>query len=440
MNRREFSKTTVTAALAASVSPSFAKQSSPADPQVLSTEGCGRATGYAEANKIVTVGETTHVAWLDSPPEGFRVRMASLNRKTGRWSPNYTVGEAYDNHGGPALTTDADGYLHVVYHPHHHPFRYRRSKRPNDASEWEEEIQFGERLTYPTMLCGKDGTLYFSARRRYLKDPWTVEFWKKPPGRDWELVGTILTSRHKGYAHFQESLCWGPDHKTIHLCCRLHEFSDKTAYGRFNTVAYMKSDDFGQTWRKANGSLIEHPGTAETLDVIAKGGVNFNRLLRAGCLAVDAQNMPHLIYSAANDSQGDAFLVKPDERGEWTTRPLAPKLPAAWRDQNFKMAGGLAFDTKGTLHGVGQLQTGGRDQKGWGDPSNEIVKFEMRGPDDISFRGLSKFDSKTPHWLPNLERPTGHNLVPTSPGVIFTGGSAGAKNTELISNKVYWNS
>jgi hypothetical protein len=163
-------------------------------------------------------------------------------------------------------------------------------------------------------------------------------------------------------------------------------------------------------------------------------------LLRAGCLAVDAQNMPHLIYSAANDSQGDAFLVKPDERGEWTTRPLAPKLPAAWRDQNFKMAGGLAFDTKGTLHGVGQLQTGGRDQKGWGDPSNEIVKFEMRGPDDISFRGLSKFDSKTPHWLPNLERPTGHNLVPTSPGVIFTGGSAGAKNTELISNKVYWNS
>ena len=34
---------------------------------LLSREGSGRATGYAEANKIVTVGLRTHLAWLDSP-------------------------------------------------------------------------------------------------------------------------------------------------------------------------------------------------------------------------------------------------------------------------------------------------------------------------------------------------------------------------------------
>lgn len=67
---------------------------------LLSEQGCGRATGYAEANKIVTFGDHTHVAWLDSPAEGFRVRVRTLNRTTGEWSPTSTIGEGYDNHGG----------------------------------------------------------------------------------------------------------------------------------------------------------------------------------------------------------------------------------------------------------------------------------------------------------------------------------------------------
>ena len=68
------------------------------------------------------------------------------------------MGEAYDNHGGPALTVDGQSFLHAVYYPHHHPFRYRKSRRPNDASEWEEEVSFGQRCTYPTLVCAADGT------------------------------------------------------------------------------------------------------------------------------------------------------------------------------------------------------------------------------------------------------------------------------------------
>jgi hypothetical protein len=54
---------------------------------LLSDQGCRRATGYAEANKIVTHNDRTHVAWLDSPTEGFRVRVRTLDRTTGSlWS------------------------------------------------------------------------------------------------------------------------------------------------------------------------------------------------------------------------------------------------------------------------------------------------------------------------------------------------------------------
>ena len=73
---------------------------------ILSKHGCGRATGYSDANKIVTLKGKTHVAWLDSVAGGFRVRIRTLNRETGEWSPTYTVGEAFDNHGGPVLTVD----------------------------------------------------------------------------------------------------------------------------------------------------------------------------------------------------------------------------------------------------------------------------------------------------------------------------------------------
>lgn len=436
MNRRTFINHT--AALSASGAATSLFADTPGSPYLISKQGCGRASGYAEANKIITAKGKTHVAWIDSPSEGFRVRVATLNQKTGKWSPTYTVGEAKDNHGGPALTIDSEGYLHITYFPHHDPFCYRRSKRPHDVSEWGEEIQFGERLTYPTMICGVDNTLFFTARRSFKDRPWYVELWEKKPGRDWHRVGPVMHSRHKGYAHFQESLAWGPDHKTIHLCCRFHEGTDKSAYGRLQTVAYMKSEDFGRTWKRSDGSVIDKPITVGSIETIARGGVDLNKSLRAGCLAVSPKGKPHLIYSTVVKQKGEAWLAVADGKGKWERIRLNDHLLPEWRSFNLIMAGGLSFDHQGQLHGVGQLQIGEQNEKIWGDPTNEIVAFNMVGRDRIQFRSISKFDPKTAHWLPSIERPTGHNVVTEPPGVLFTGGSAGKTNTDLLKNHVYF--
>ena len=407
-------------------------------PHLLSTQGCGRATGYAEANRIVTSRGKTHVAWLDSPPEGFRVRVATLDRKSGQWSPAYAVGAAKDNHGGPALTIDSEGYLHIAYFTHHDPFRYRRSKRPNDASAWEDEVLFGERLTYPTMICGQDNTLYFTARRSFHDQPWTVELWEKKPGRDWNCVGPIMHSRHKGYSHFQESLAWGPDHRTIHLCCRFHEKSDKNSYGRLQTVAYMKSDDFGRTWKRSNGSIIKGPITPDNIEVLVQGGEDFKQTLRAGCLAVSRAGKPQLIYSITAKQKGRTWLATPGGSGQWKRTRLNDHLPAEWNSFNLIMAGGLSFNEAGRLHGVAQLQTGEQKEKIWGDPTNEVVAFTMDGDSRIQFRPISQFDANTSHWLPSIERPTGHNQVTSRPGILFTAGPAGKSNTDLMNNRVYF--
>ena len=75
-------------------------------PFTLSETGNSRATAYTESSKIISHQGKTHVAWLDSPKEGFRVKMRTLDQASGEWTDEVIIGEAIDNHGGPALTID----------------------------------------------------------------------------------------------------------------------------------------------------------------------------------------------------------------------------------------------------------------------------------------------------------------------------------------------
>lgn len=441
MNRRTF----LTAAVSGTSFASLAWRACRAGgaeaggPFLLSADGCGRATGYAETNKIVTWQRKTHVAWLDSVAGGFRVRARSLDHPSGSWSATYTLGAAHDNHGGPALTVDSRGLLHAVYFPHHHPFRYRKSKRPNDASQWEEEIQFGQRCTYPTLVCGVDDTLYLTCRRSFDGRPWQMELWTKRPEGAWQGPTVIARARWPGYSHFQESLAWSPDRGRLHLCCRFHEKSDGGAYGRVQTVAYMLSDDLGATWRRPDGGATGEPGTAETVDVLASGGVDADRILRAGSLAVDAQGRPHLIYSVREAGRSETTLAVLEGDGRWRRRGLAAYLPPRFKDWELTMPGGVTFNRAGELLVTATLMRVGAGEETWGHPTSEVVRLASAdGGATFSFELISPPDRAVTHWLPNVEKPTGHNRVPGRPGILYTAGPPGGKNTEILSNRVYW--
>ena len=404
---------------------------------LLSDQGCGRASGYAESNKIVTRSDRTHVAWLDSPSEGFRVRVRTLDRRTGGWSPTFTVGEGYDNHGGPALTIDSTGFLHIVYYPHHHAIRYRKSKRPNDASEWGEEVLVGEGLTYPTLVCGKDDTLYLTCRRRFRERPWVVELWKRPPGQAWRRQGSILASRYPGYAHFQESLAWGGDHRTLHLSCRFHEKSDKDAYGRLQTVAYLVSRDSGESWQRSDRHAVTLPATVESAEVLAAGGVDHQRVVRAGAIAVDPKGRPNLLYSVEEKGQGKLWVARLEAEGRWHRIDLSRFLPAEWSSWKLITAGGITFDTKGEMIVAATAQQHEAHESGWGHPSNEVVQLRSRNNGaSFSFSVVSRKDRTVSHWLPNIERATGHHQVGADAGILYTAGGPGPGTKDLLSNQV----
>jgi len=409
---------------------------------LLSTEGSGRATSYGESNKIVTLDEKTHVAWLDAIAEGFRVRIRTLDRRTGEWGPVVNIGDGMDNHGGPALTVDSKGYLHIIYYPHHKPFRYRRSVRPNDASEWGPESQFGESLSYPVVLCAPDDTLILTCRRYYLdkSQPNEVELWRKPSNGEWQRQDTILRSRTVGYAHFQDSLAWGADGKTIHLSCRIYETSPKKDEVPFQTVGYLVSPDSGVTWKHSNGSAVTLPATADTVEVLARGGGTTGRTLYAGPLAVNKAGVPHLLYALRTNEGARSFLCTPDAGGKWVQQDLHPFLPAAWRDHDLAMVGAVTFSDSGRGTVVASVVKLGTGEQDWAHPSSEVARF-WSDDNMATFKSevLAPTDKKVSHWMPNLERTTGHNRIPDVPGIIFIAGGAGGGLHDLVlNNGVVW--
>ena len=435
MTRRRFLTGTLLGAMMMVPMNAPAQETTERKPFLLSKNGSGRSTGYAESNKIVPLGDKTHVTWLDSADGAFWVRIRTRDRKTGTWSPTYTVGKAYDNHGGPALAADSKGHLHIVYYPHHHPFRYKKSLRPNDASAWGGEEQFGTFSTYPTLLIAADDTLIVTCRESNKdRKPWVMNRYIKRPGKPWMGPKAVMISDEAGYSHYQDALAWGPDHKTIHLSTRMYGGKP----GRAHTVGYMRSHDLGETWEDATGKAIPLPATSKTCTILAsdKGGP---AAFRCGAIAIGADGAPMVLYSDAKPIPNHTWLVRLDPKtGAQQRQALQPQAAKLIPGVSIAMAGGLSVDATGRLHVVVTMAPAKSGVR-WGNPPEDVLYLTApKFGADFTTCAVSPIDPKVPSWLPNIERSTGHNQVPLQPGILFQTGGPGKKNTQVVANKVYW--
>jgi hypothetical protein len=421
---------------------------------VLSSEGSGRATAYAEQHKIISLGDKRHVVWLDADESRFLVRGRTWNESDQRWSEVVTIGEAQDNHGGPSLTCDSKGYLHIVYYPHHDAVRYRVSVRPNDLSAWSDEVQFGEGLSYPTMVCSPDDTLILTARRGYFHASGDYidaqhleqELWTKRIGEAWQRKSTLMRSRFPRYAQFATSLAWSRDGQILHLSARIYETDPRAGAEPLTTVAYMKSSDGGATWTASNGRRIALPATAASMDIVARSEDGNRPLLNVGPLAVSRTNIPHIAYTARSDEGHKLFLAVNRGMDGWSSRELTAAFPETLREWavDLGMGGGLSFSDSGygTLLAVA-LRPSDHERgtvKEWGHPTTEVLRV---GSDDefATFDAaiMTEINAAEPHWLVNIERPAGHNRVPDQPGIVYTAGVAGAGLKDLkLENRVVW--
>jgi hypothetical protein len=406
--------------------------------RVLSERGCGRATAYSEFNKIVTIGSRMHVSWLDSEDGKFLVKIQTLDRETGKWSAVYTVGQAYDNHGGPSLTCDSSGYLHIVYYPHHHPFRYRRSVRRNDASQWGQEVQFGKKCTYSSMVCTADDKLVLVCRESRTRQ-WVLNLYEKSVNGVWKGPHTILHGNApSGYTRWQAALVLGRDGKTLHMSFMLFEKAlTEVGYA----IGYLRSPDAGKTWKLSDGERVTLPATPATIEIVdgsttVEGPTNF----RPGNIALDPDGVPWVVYSRMDREPFEAWVARLTAEGKWQKIPLLPVIKRKWKNRGVKTPGSIVFGRDGTMYVVvTTLKSGTGDELAfWGHRSAEVALLVSKDQGrTFSVFEVSSVDDSAANWLPNIERPTRNEPIKV-PALIYTHGPRGKTNKDIMNNEVIW--
>jgi len=390
----------------------------------LSTNGSTRATAYAMSNKIITKDGKIFVSWLDYPAN---IMMQVFDTSTNSWGEAVEVGQGVDNHSGPALTMDNEGYFHIAFGPHHDAFQYKRSLKPMDISAWTPVERFGTGGTYPSLISDADGTLYCTYRSSST-DPWRVLFQQRPARGAWSKPLALVDADTTGYAQFGNSLAVSADGE-LHMV--FHIYDQKPAGGKY--AGYMRSRDHGKTWESAEGRKLTLPVTPESPCIIDQGA-EFD--MRTGNIALDSNGNPWFGVIHLERSPRTVDLWHHNGQ-KWETRDLQKALVTALPKREV-VGAVISFDNDGALHIASTVEDFiAPGQEYWGQPSQEIVLLTLdTQKDQFQILPISTPDAKQPNWIPSIERPYNHQQIGV-PSLIFTHGGPGKgligeEGTEVI--------
>jgi len=387
----------------------------------VSERGSTRGTAYAAANKIVTIDGRTHVSWLDS---GSITMIQTFDASGEALTEPVEVGRGLDNHGGPALCADSQGHLHIFFGPHHGPFQYRRTVRPNDITEWAPVEEIGDTATYPSVVCDSQDTLHLVYRGGAA--PWKLMYQRKPKEGAWTPPVALMKSPvEKGYTQWGNAL-------TIDAQDRLHlafHFYDVELHKAGFAWSYLYSDDGGVTWRTASGKPIELPGTIETCEPVLNGDAID---LRMGNCSVAPDGV---VYATVlHYTKGSSSELWKLEDGKWTAIALTPvvrEFCAGPADANPVREAVVHVGTDGTVYVALTVGAGS-----WGAPGQEVALLVSRDAGaTFSVHRVSPVDEETPNWLPNIERNVGRPFV-DRPHLVYTHGHPGETCTPDIKTEI----
>lgn len=401
----------------------------------VSLEGSSRGTGYIESNKILMARGKLHVAWLNSgrgEEEDVCVRTRDLG--SGQWSDVVVLGKAVDNHGGPALVRDSDGYLHTLFGPHGHPFSYRRSVRPDDASEWTPVEHVGRSCTYPGLVCAADNTLHMVCRESAPVARCLVYYRRTPDGR-WSEARPLIepTNKDGSYRCYRGSL-YIDEKGVIHLGFMLfggEHFRDAKKKG---LAGYLRSADGGDTWTLFDGTVVENLPVDDGFDRIPVT----NNCIRTSNIVVGHDGAPCIVsvstgFRGYDEKWGEAVLWRRMADG-WQAVPLNPYIEkvfpghrASWCEPSLSISGdGRLF---AALVVVDATAVDPREKRFHGAPASIYGNGSSRIMLMVSKDGGQTFDgwrvgkdvTGVASWIPCMERLAGHNKM-NLPRLIYTHG------------------
>ena len=121
-----------------------------------------------------------------------------------------------DGHNWPSITVDSHGILHVIANGHHDPVAYTHSLKPDapygswSAPVYIEPGKQTPRLSYATLNCGKDDTLYTVHRSTTGVYNNHLGFYFKPAGKPWRGEDVPVTPYRYMYKVWGQKAMYNP--------------------------------------------------------------------------------------------------------------------------------------------------------------------------------------------------------------------------------------
>ncbi|OGQ80644.1 MAG: hypothetical protein A2289_22110 [Deltaproteobacteria bacterium RIFOXYA12_FULL_58_15] len=376
--------------------------------QVLSTNGSTRATAYDASNKIVRVNDKLFAAWLDHPSE---VYIAELDLAEHVWSSSVFVGSGTDDHGGPALAADGNGYLHILFGPHHGPLQYRRSVLPLDASQWGPTTTFATNATYPAAVIDAADTLHVVYRGGRIQ--WCLSYQRLPAGGSWSTPLELANpGTDVGYSQYGANIVVDQE-GTLHL--GFHIYDTAVGHTRGHALGYLYSTNNGVTWKNSAGTAMALPVTpASSCFFVQTPTCDF----RVGNLVLGPDGTPWI--STINLENYEVRLWHLVD-GSWSSMEVSPWLQPDLGDR-LLVGSRFTFDGTGRLYVL--VEVADADFGTWyGDPSAET--FLLTSVDQGSTfvaQIITVPDPAIANWNANIERPFGPQPLAGPPSFIYSHG------------------
>ena len=124
------------------------------------------------------------------------------------------------------------------------------------------------------------------------------------------------------------------------------------------------------------------------------------------------------------------IVATPDGKSGWRRHGLASAVARQWPDWRIGPAAEVCINRQGTMYVLASMAKEGQNDVALISAKDLGRTIKVERP----AAGV-KQDKK---WLANLERATGRYPVDGRPGVIFTAGTRGKGNSDILSNDVYW--
>lgn len=426
---------------------------------VLTPDGGDRATGYVMSNKIARRNGNLVCTWLDFQRQN---RWALVDPRSGEILRSGAVDTPrLDNHCGTAITTDVDGTLHLLVGAHHGAFIHYRMEP--DKADWqpvEDGAAVGRQATYPSLVCGRDGTLHVTYRLETGGHDPELHYCRRPKEGPWSQPRALARSVVKEHS-------WLTGAIEVAETGRLHVVFSNTlpvpAQGdkaRYYGASHLYSDDAGQTWRQfGDAQPLAVAADAAGLKRIEAPDMPPERIearyRTTGTLALTSYYHKMVLSNPAIDPRGrpwvivhnlligDALLYRHEEQGgqggqgTWIGVPLLEPVRTLLPGYRIRHCGQLSRRGDRSIEAV--LMASPDAAPAWGAPGTTLVRLVFDADARLASKELvSPPDPAMPQWLPSLERWSPHAPF-VRPALLYTRGlnaGGGKQNVNEMKTEV----